>query len=125
MSSGVRSDGKPNVVEDGKSAFDILTPRFREGRFPMSQILGYLASVILTLGALFLVLRHPVAPRDLLAAILGLAVIQAGVQLAVFMHLRESRGPAWHLVVLGLAFFTAIGMVVASIWIMAFKWGVS
>lgn len=60
----------------------------------------------------------PVLP---LAVILTLAVGQAALQLGVFMHVRESRGPAWPILSLGLAFFIATGMIGMSIWIKLFQ----
>jgi len=57
--------------------------------------------------------------------VLALAAVQAGIQLACFMHVREAAGPAWQLPVLGAAVMIAVGIVIFSIWIMTFKWGVS
>jgi cytochrome aa3-600 menaquinol oxidase subunit 4 len=103
----------------------ILNPRFAEERFPWPQVWGYLASLALTFVALYLVERHRLAPGALGAVVLVLAGGQAATQLGVFMHVRESRGPAWQLVPLGLAFAIAIALVGLSVWVMAFKWGVA
>ena len=70
-------------------------------------------------------MNHVLPPVALLSVILTLAVIQAGLQLGVFMHLKEGRGLAWQLIPLYLVFLIAIGMVGMSIWIMLFKSGVS
>ncbi len=103
----------------------MLLPRFEHhaGTFP--QILGYLASLVLTLAATLLVVHHLIAPLYLPAVILLLAVVQAGIQLGFFMHLREGVGLSWQVAVLILAGIVALGIVIFSIWIMAFKSGVS
>lgn len=103
----------------------LLAPRFAPLHFPSLQIAGYAGSLLLTLTALALVSRHLLPPQALVATILGLAAIQALLQLSCFMHLRESGGPAWHLPLLALAIGIGVGIVGFSIWIMAFKTGVS
>lgn len=104
---------------------DFLRPHFGAETFPWVQVWGYIGSLVLTFVAFFLVVDHVMSPILLLAVILTLAVGQAALQLGVFMHLRESRGLAWQIVPLGLAFMIALGMVGMSIWIMTFKSGVS
>ena len=103
----------------------LLQPHFAAERFPWAPVAGYAGSLLLTFVALDLVVRHVLPAASLFALVLALAGGQAGLQLGVFMHLRESRGPAWHILPLGLAFLIALGLVGASLWIMAFKWGVS
>lgn len=102
-----------------------LEPRVHAEGFPSVQIWGYGGSLVLTFGSFYLVTRQLMPPVLLLAVLLTLAVGQASLQLGVFMHVRESRGPAWHVLPLGLAFFIALGMIGMSIWIMMFKSGVS
>ncbi|MBX5467565.1 MAG: cytochrome C oxidase subunit IV family protein [Firmicutes bacterium] len=96
-----------------------------ETRFPWIKVVGYAGSLVLTLVAFWAVSAHWMSPTALLAFILGLAVAQAALQLGVFMHLRESRGPSWQIAGLGLGLFIAVGLVGMSIWIMLFKSGVS
>jgi cytochrome aa3-600 menaquinol oxidase subunit 4 len=115
-------DESPQEFEAG---LEFMNPHFAEERFPWPQVWGYVASLVLTLAALGLVVHHLLSPVVLLGVILVLAAGQAGLQLGVFMHLRESRGPAWQLLPLGLALAIAVGMVGMSVWIMTFKWGVS
>jgi cytochrome aa3-600 menaquinol oxidase subunit 4 len=102
-----------------------LNPVIESEGFPWLQVAGYGVSLLLTFAAFGLVVYHLMPPLMLLAVILVLAVGQALLQLGVFMHLRESRGPAWQIVPLGLALLIAGGMVGMSIWIMLFKSGVS
>lgn len=102
-----------------------LTPRFEPEAFPWRQILGYAASLLLTLAASMAVIHRVLPPQALLGVILALAGIQALVQLGFFMHIREGLGPTWHVLTLALGGVVALGIVVFSIWIMTFRWGVS
>lgn len=114
-------------VEEHEDRVEIrsLTPHFEAHGFPWRQVFGYVASLLLTAMAFGLVIKHVLPATALVAVVLVLALLQAILQLGVFMHLRESRGPAWQILVLGLGFVMAAGLVVASIWIMMFKSGVS
>ena len=114
---------QPVHFEEGIPRF--LHPHFAEEGFPWVQVGGYAGSLLLTFIAFGLVVHHLLTPTTLLGVIMALAAGQAALQLGVFMHLRESRGPAWQVLPLGLSLAIAIGLVIASLWIMAFKWGVS
>jgi len=109
--------------ERGEPGFGFIRPHFHQEIFPTSQIVGYVLSLALTLTSFLLVIHRTFSASPLLVAILILAVGQAGVQVGIFMHLRESRGPAWQVIPLFLGFFIAGGMIAMSIWIMMFKWG--
>lgn len=111
--------------QDNDRGLKFLRPHFHEEAHPTIQILGYIGSLILTFAAYFLVMNHILPPLALLIIILTLAVLQAALQLGVFMHIREGRGLAWQLIPLYLVFLIAAGMVGMSIWIMLFKNGVS
>lgn len=115
----------PEEREEFEKGLPFLNPRFAGEAVPGPQIAGYGLSLVLTALAIWLVVKHVLAPTVLFAAVLTLAGIQAFIQLGAFMHVRESRGSAWQLVPLGLVLGIAIGIVITAIWIMAFKWGVS
>ena len=103
----------------------MMAPRFAHMGFPGMQVAGYGVSVGLTLMALWLAAANRMGTAGLVPLLLALALVQAGVQLASFMHVRESRGPAWHLPLLVIAAFVAAATVVFSMWIVTFKYGVS
>lgn len=103
----------------------ILAPRFEQHDLPWRQIIGYALSLGLTFGAYLLVVHRILPPSGIVVAILAIAVVQAALQLRLFMHLRESLGSTWHVPVLSLAIVVALGIVIFSIWIMTFKSGVS
>ena len=119
------SDEEREGLDAAEPGLGFLTPRFHGEGFPRPQLLAYIGSLLLTGASFVLVARHAMSPNTLLAVILVLAGGQAGIQLGVFMHLRESRGPAWQIIPLGLAILIGLGVVGTAIWIMLFKWGVS
>lgn len=116
------SDESPEEFEE---TLAFLRPHFAQHAFPWPQVWGYGASIVLTGAAIGLVTARILPPVALLDVVLGLAAIQAGLQLGVFMHIRESRGTAWQILPLALAIGIGVGIVITAIWIMAFKWGVS
>ena len=103
----------------------LMEPHFSPTRLPSAQIVGYALSVGITLLALWLSASAGLRLVPLVVLLLALALVQAGVQLVSFMHVRESRGPAWHLPLLLIAGGVAVATVVFSLWIVAFKSGVS
>lgn len=125
MSTRIESHPEPEPVQEFETGFEWLNPRFAEEGLPWAQVAGYAGSLLLTFAALYLALHHLMAPLMLVGVILVLAAGQAGLQLGVFMHLRESRGTAWQVLPLFLAFAIALGLVGMSVWVMAFKSGVS
>lgn len=126
----MQTEPNPFFKEEGadvgpEPGLPFLNARFEAEGLPWAQVAGYVVSLVLTFGALLLVVDRLLPPLVLLAVILLLAVGQAALQLGVFMHLRESRGTAWQIVPLGLGFVIAVGLIGMSIWIMLFKSGVS
>lgn len=111
--------------EATREGMTFLRPKVEVAHAPWLQGAGYAGSLMLTVLAFGLVVDHVLPPAALLVVLLVLATGQAALQLGVFMHLRESRGLAWQILPLGLAFAIAFGMVGMSIWIMMFKSGVS
>lgn len=103
----------------------LLAPHFKTERFPWKQVLGFVGSLVLTLVALDLVVDHMLPTQVLIMVILALAVVQAAWQLGFFMHLRESHGPAWHIGMIALGGSIGVLLIIFSIWIMTFKYGVS
>ncbi len=121
--------GAMNQVEivENEDSVEILTlaPHFPAHGFPWRQVFGYGMSLMLTAMAFILVIAHVLPVTTLVPVVLTLAILQASIQLGVFMHLRESRGMAWQILVLGLGIFMASCVVAGSIWIMMFKSGVA
>ena len=95
-------------------------PETHQGGFPWSHVVGYLLSLVLTIGAFALVFRAKLSFHETLFVILFLAVLQILVQLLFFMHVTERHGPSYHMMMFGLAMFFVFVIVGASIWIMSF-----
>lgn len=62
------------------------------GKIPVKHILGFLLSLILTVAAAWVALESNLPVRWIIAGILVMAVIQAAIQLFLFMHLTETEG---------------------------------
>lgn len=84
----------------------------------LSYTIGFLLSIALTLAAYFLVVDKILTGSTLIAAIMGLAVVQLFVQLAFFLHLGSESRPRWNLMVFGFAVLVVVIVVLGSIWIM-------
>ncbi len=96
--------------------------RHHEHSFPWSHVIGYILSLIMTFGALGLVLDTPALSKTfVVTAIAILAFFQALVQLLMFMHLNESTESKFQTILLAFGFFLALCIVFGSIWIMGFS----
>lgn len=122
---GTTSHGSHGEEPGDQVEIGFLAPHFEPVKFPFRQILGFIGSIILTAMAFGLVMRHMLPPVALVSVVLALALLQAGLQLGFFMHIRESRGTSWHILTLGMALFVVIAVVGGSIWLTQFHWGVS
>lgn len=91
-----------------------------EHGFPWHHIIGFIASIVLTLVALWLVVNHVMPVNGLMTVILVLAAAQIAVQLFFFMHVTESPGPKYHVMTLTLGLIFVITVVAGSIWVMSF-----
>lgn len=81
------------------------------------RTIGFIASLVLTLAAYFIILRPELFPYNNLA-ILTLACLQGGVQYLFFLSLGKEKGIPWNLIV----FLSTLGIIFIivffSIWIM-------
>lgn len=80
--------------------------------------LGFIASVVLTMIAYFLVTQSEGAGFVLIIAISVLAVLQLIVQLVWFLHLGEEERPRWRTKAFLAMSLTLLIVVIGSIWIM-------
>ena len=90
-----------------------------------SYVVGFLLSIVLTLGAYILVQQHVaghhafLTHKFLVGVILLFAMLQLVVQLVFFLHLGREKKPRWNLQVLMFAALVVSILVAGSIWIMA------
>ncbi len=86
-----------------------------------SRIIGYAASLVLTLVA-FLIIFQPgffnLGTKDAIFVILILALLQFIVQSVCFLNVWKEKGPRWNLVVFVSTISIILIILVASIWIM-------
>ncbi|MGP4074577.1 cytochrome aa3 quinol oxidase subunit IV [Halobacillus sp. K22] len=63
-------------------------------RIPTQHLVGFLVSITLTLVAAWTALQSDLSAIWIITGIMALAIIQAGIQLFMFMHMteRESQG---------------------------------
>ncbi len=81
-------------------------------------LLGFVSSIALTVGA-YLLATHSSADKNLLALVLGvLAIVQFIVQMLLFLHIGEERGPRWKFAAMLMMLIVVLILVFASIWIM-------
>lgn len=83
-----------------------------------AYLIGFTASVLLTIASFGLVVSGLLQRDVLIYAILGLALTQAIVQLLFFLHAREGAKPRWELVVFYFMVAILLIVVAGSLWIM-------
>ena len=89
-------------------------PRLSYGKYAA----GFVTSIALTVLA-YLVATHGTANKNVLAIALGaMAIIQFIVQMLLFLHVGEERGPRWKLAMMFMMLTVVLILVGASIWIM-------
>ncbi|HLR02030.1 MAG TPA: cytochrome aa3 quinol oxidase subunit IV [Virgibacillus sp.] len=59
-------------------------------KYPLKHIVGYVLSIVLTILAAWTAVGSDLPSVWIVAGIMALAVIQAGIQLFMFMHIIES-----------------------------------
>ena len=81
--------------------------------------LGFLLSLLLTFVS-FGAVYEQILPRSLLVpALIGMALVQAAVQLICFLHLGREEKPDWNLLVFLFMLLVLVIIVIGSLWIMA------
>lgn len=83
-----------------------------------TYIIGFVSSLLLTTASFFLVITKVLTGKNLIYAVVGLALAQAVFQLIYFLHLGEEAKPRWQL---GIFFFMLLILLIVvggSLWIM-------
>ena len=84
----------------------------------MGYVIGYILSLALTIEAYLLTVNGTFSPKVVIAAVVGLAIVQLMVQLFYFMHFDRMVRAPWNIVMfLFMAMVVAI-VVFGSWWIM-------
>jgi len=88
--------------------------------FPMTQVFGFVLSLVLTFAALLIALKTSLSFNVIMWIIGTLAVIQAGLQLFMFMHLTDGEDSKAQTINVIYGVFIAAVTVAGSIWVMSF-----
>lgn len=89
--------------------------------FPKSHVIGFISSIILTLLAMtVLVLDVSFASKMVILFIT--ALLQASLQLFLFMHISESENKKELYINIGYAAFVGIVTIVGSLLVMVWDW---
>lgn len=88
-------------------------------KFPISHVIGFLSSLALTFFAVWVALKTELTFNTILFIIGSLAVIQAALQLYMFMHMNEGEDGQVQTINIVYAIFTAVVIVAGSIWVMS------
>lgn len=83
-----------------------------------TYIVGFVASVGLTVLAYGAITGHWFTHRDRIAFIAALAAIQLYIQLICFLHVNRESRPRWNLMMLLFAVLVVGIVVLGSLWIM-------
>ena len=88
--------------------------------FPIIHVVGFIMSLVLTFVALGIALKTSLPVKTIVWIIGTLAVVQAALQLFMFMHMNEGEDSKAQAVNIIYAFLIAAMVVGGSIWIMSF-----
>lgn len=86
----------------------------------MTQVFGFVLSLVLTFAALFVALKTSLSFNAIIWIIGTLAVIQAALQLFMFMHLKDGEDSKAQTINILYGIFIAVVTVAGSIWVMSF-----
>lgn len=87
--------------------------------FPLSHVIGFVFSLILTFGAAGIALKTDLSFKVIMWIIGSLAIMQAGIQLFMFMHLREGEDGKTNVLNIIYGVFMAVVIVAGSIWVLS------
>lgn len=88
--------------------------------FPVHHVVGFLLSLLLTFGAAIVALKTSLSFNTVMWIIGALAIIQAGLQLFMFMHVREGEDGKSQVINTMYLVFVAFCIVAGTIWVMSF-----
>jgi len=95
-----------------------MSQQTKKGHFPWKHIIGFLISIALTLVAFATALWTDWSSTTIFIIILIFAVIQAALQLLMFMHMTEGEDGGLISGNTLFGFFIAIVIIVGTYWLM-------
>lgn len=88
--------------------------------FPILHVVGFLLSLLLTFGAAITALKTSLSFDAIMWIIGTMAVIQAALQLFMFMHVKEGEDGTSQVINTVYLIFVALVIVAGTIWVMSF-----
>jgi len=88
-------------------------------KFPWKHLLGYIFSIILTVLAVIIALNSALPVSMIMPIIYTFAILQAALQLLMFMHMTETSSGKVQTGTILFALFIAITLVAGSVWVMS------
>jgi len=88
--------------------------------FPLSHVFGFILSLILTFAAAGIALKTNLSFKAIMWIIGTLAMLQAALQLTMFMHINEGEDAKTQSVNVIYGILTAIVIVLGTVWVMSF-----
>lgn len=89
-------------------------------KFPLTHILGFILSLAMTFGAVWVGFETNLSFTAIMWIVGGLAVLQAIMQLFMFMHMTEGKDGNIQTINIAYGAFVAIVVVVGTVWTMGF-----
>ena len=83
-----------------------------------AYLFGFLSSFLLTSLAFFIVYFDLAKETNLIFILIGLALLQAVIQLIFFLHVGQEAGPKWENLIFFFMLIILITVVLLSFWIM-------
>src|SRR5262249_45653215 len=82
-----------------------------------SYLIGFFSSLVLTGFSFLLVIMKWLSGQFLIYTVMGLAVVQAVVQLIFFLHLGQEAKPRWETFIFFFMVLVLLIIVIGSLWI--------
>lgn len=92
-------------------------------RYPIGHVIGFAMSIALTFAAMWIALYTELSFQTIMWVIGGLAIVQAAMQLFMFMHVNEGEDRKAQIINIAYGVFCAVVIVAGSIWVMSFGGG--
>lgn len=83
-----------------------------------AYMIGFFSCLLLTLASFFLVYAQFFSPHILFYTLIGLAIVQAIVQLLFFLHVGQEAKPRWETISFCFMTMCLLIIVIGSLWVM-------
>lgn len=83
-----------------------------------SYLIGFTLSLLLTSASFLLVITKLLSGISLIYALIGLAIVQAIVQLIFFLHIGQEAKPRWETITFCFTVLVLLIIIIGSLWIM-------